>query len=85
VTPGRHPRHRVYAVLFALIGLSFGFFAREGGVSAPIFAWVGLCFLIMGWAYAMGEPRIFGKHPDGSLSFLRVFLLLPYVAVVGLV
>lgn len=85
MTPGRHPRHRVYAVLFSLIGLTLGYFATDGGVSSPLFAWLGLCFVLMGWAYAVGEPRIFGKHADGSLAFFRVFLLLPYVAVVGLV
>ena len=85
MTPPRHPRHRAYAVLFALIGIILGSFARGGGVSAPLFVWLGLCFVIMGWAYALGEPRIFGKRADGSLAFFRVFLLLPYVAVVGLV
>lgn len=75
----------MYAVLFALIGLCLGYFAVGGGVSALVFGWLGLCFVIMGWAYAVGEPRIFGKNADGSLSFFRVFLLLPYVAVVGLV
>jgi len=39
--------------------------------------WVGLNFIALGLAHAVGFPRIFGKRPDGTLPWWSWILFLP--------
>jgi protein-tyrosine phosphatase len=52
--------------------------ARTIGGAGWLFAWPGVVFLIVAAGYAGVGPRIFAKRADGTLSPLRVLLLLPY-------
>jgi len=44
-------------------------------------AWPGASVLVVGVAYLGYGPRVFGKRPDGALSWLHVLSLFPYYAV----
>jgi hypothetical protein len=41
--------------------------------------WPALCFGVIGGSYVKWGPRAFGKRDDGSMSFVSITLLLPYL------
>ena len=41
--------------------------------------WSGLVFCVVASAYALQQPRVFGKRVDGTLAWAPCVLLLPYL------
>jgi len=52
--------------------------------SIPL-AWLGLNFLILGFAHACGWQEIFGKRPNGTLPWWRMAIFLPLLFYTSLV
>jgi protein-tyrosine phosphatase len=77
----KHPRETRFVVLFGALGLSCLGLALAVGGWAWLLAWPGLVGLVVAAGYGGLGPRIFAKRADGSLSPLRVALLLPYFLV----
>lgn len=50
----------------------------------PLFVWAGASFLMVGGAYWLGTPKVFGKGEHGALGLARVILLLPFLAMTWL-
>jgi hypothetical protein len=69
-----------YALTLSLLGITLiSVGALRGGCLIPAL-WLGFNFLVLGIAHRMRAPRVFGKHPDGSLSPWGWLLFLPLLA-----
>ncbi len=67
-----------YAVLNSLLGFALLDLATvAGGFGGVLTAWFGVCFIIAGIAYARRKVRVYGKQPDGRLSWWSWLLFLP--------
>jgi protein-tyrosine phosphatase len=44
-----------------------------------LLVWSGMSFALVGAAYLVRKPSLFGKRPDGSLAWQNVMLLLPFL------
>jgi protein-tyrosine phosphatase len=64
--------------LLMACGVACGVLAASHRGPLWALAWLGGCFLLVGWAYQRGGAGILGKAPDGSLAWHRVAVLLPY-------
>jgi hypothetical protein len=45
---------------------------------APLTAWLGFDFVVLGAAHAFGWHRVFGKRNNGTLTFWKQALFLPF-------
>lgn len=75
-----------YAILLTLLGLAQIVLAATSGFLSPLLWWSGVSWILAGCAYAFPGigSRVFGKRLDGSVAWLNVCLLFPYLAVTWL-
>ncbi len=64
---------------FLLIAFGLALITRKHGGWTWLLLWPALSFLIVGVAYALREPRIFGKQSDGTLAWWSILLLFPFL------
>ena len=74
-----------YGLLFLLCGLYLLTLAVVLGDWHLVWLWPGLSFTLVGSAYFVVGPAIFGKRSDGRLAWWAVLLLFPYLALSWLV
>ncbi|MES2462370.1 MAG: dual specificity protein phosphatase family protein [Armatimonadota bacterium] len=75
-----------YTVTLSLLGLAqICLGVSYGGVAGALLGWSGASFFAVGLAYAGIGPRVFGKRPDGTLSWSNSLLLLPYMALINFI
>lgn len=68
-----------YGVLFSTLSLLLAFYAFASGGWLFLLAWPATSFGVIGLAYLALGYRVFGKRPDGSMTFASVAILLPYL------
>lgn len=68
-----------YGILFSLVSILLFIYAVASGRWSLLLLWPSLSFGVVSAAYLCLGHRIFGKRPDGSMSFTSVTLLLPYL------
>jgi protein-tyrosine phosphatase len=78
-SPSSSPFPTLFGGLLAALGVTLIFAAQA---TAWILLWPGIAFLLVGGAYVVRAPRVFGKKPGGDLSLGSVFLLFPYLVLV---
>ena len=69
-----------YSPVLLLLGISLAYCAAELGRAWLILLWLAVDFLVVGFAYALREPRVLGKRLDGTLPVWSWILFLPYHA-----
>jgi len=75
----------VYRILLPLLGcilIAWGALRRDWLVGA---AWLGVDFLALGIAHALGAHRLLGKRSDGTISIWGWLLFLPLLVYTSLV
>jgi hypothetical protein len=68
-----------YGFLFLLLSGQLVCTALLFGGWFLLLFWPALCFGVIGGSYVKWGPRAFGKRDDGSMSFVSITLLLPYL------
>ena len=68
-----------YGVLFSTLSLLLAYVAFTSGGWLLLLVWPAMSFGVIGLAYLAVGHRDFGKHPDGSMTFASVAILLPYL------
>ena len=68
-----------YGLLFLLLSGQLVCAALLFGGWFLLLFWPALCFGVVGGSYVKRGPRAFGKRDDGSMSFVSITLLLPYL------
>lgn len=71
-----------YGVLFNLLAILFAFNAITSGGWFFLLLWPAASFAVVGLAYLTDRHGVFGKRPDGTMAFVSVIALLPYLAYV---
>ncbi|MDB6028600.1 MAG: hypothetical protein JWM68_4823 [Verrucomicrobiales bacterium] len=74
-----------FQYLLTLLGLgliAFGLVERGWEL---LLVWLGIDFLLLGIAHARNAHRIFGKRPDGTMSFSKRLIFLPLLGYTSVV
>lgn len=66
-------------VFFLVSGLLYLVMGARLGATGVLMSWLGVSLLIVGIAYSLGRPGLFGKRPDGTFHPLALALLGPYL------
>ncbi len=74
-----------YGVLFLVVAITLTAAALLHRSWYFICLWPAVAFAGLSLAYFTGNPRVFGKRADGTLAALNTALLLPVLALLGMV
>jgi protein-tyrosine phosphatase len=74
-----------YAVLLSFLGAAQIAVAFEVGRLAPLLWWSSGSWILVGCAYGFLGPGIFGKRPDGRLTWWNAAILLPFISITWLI
>jgi protein-tyrosine phosphatase len=66
------------AAIFALVGAVYLASGLVIGPAGIVLDWLGISYLVVALAYAVGQPALLGKRPDGSRHLLAV-VVWPYL------
>ena len=66
-----------YALLNSLLGIILLVYGIRLSAAGWLLAWQGMCFVVVGIAYACGKASVFGKRPNGTLPFWSWAVFLP--------
>lgn len=68
-----------FAILFPLVAIGLCLITRNNGGWTWLLLWPALSFALVGLAYTLGSPRLFGKRANGKLFWWSTLLLFPYL------
>jgi protein-tyrosine phosphatase len=68
----------LYALVFAIFAAYLAGMALLLGGVGWLLLWPAVSFALLGLAYALREPRLLGKRPDGRVAGWACLLFLPY-------
>jgi hypothetical protein len=69
-----------YSIVLVLLGVALGILAPRLGRSSFILWWLAADFVVVGVAYALRRPGVFGKRADGTIPLWSWLCFLPYHA-----
>ncbi len=68
-----------YNFIFSLSGLYLIRFGFDFGNARWLILWTGVSFIAVGAAYGCLGAKVFGKRSDGTMGWVNICLLMPYL------